>query len=97
MTQIPESLVLGHLVHIRGKVDAIDTMLNGVEGRMTALETDFVALAKVEAGRNLDLETIARKVQRLERRVAKLEQRSTDPDRHATAGPTPADDNDDRG
>ena len=68
-----QNLVLNHLQHIRGTVDSIDGRLGGFEGRVSAIERDLLDLAKSEAGRNLDAEAMAKRMKRLEERVAKLE------------------------
>lgn len=73
MTQASENIVIEHLEHIRGKVDEIGDKVQGVEGRMTSIEIDFVRLAKSEAGRNLDIDAIVKRVDRLETRLARLE------------------------
>lgn len=68
--------MIEHLEHIRGKVDEIGDKVSGVEGRMADIETDFLRLAKNEAGRNLDIEAIVKRVDKLETRLARLESRS---------------------
>ena len=67
------TVILEHLEHIRGAVDHIDSKLSRFDVRISTLEFDFVALAKAEATRNIDVTAIVKQVARLEDRVKSLE------------------------
>ncbi|MEO1694390.1 MAG: hypothetical protein AAFR55_04040 [Pseudomonadota bacterium] len=87
MANQPDTTVLQHLEHIRGKVDLIDGKFGGIEDRITALEADFLVLAKAEATRSIDFAAIIKRVARMETRLTRLESAGKKPGKSSAAKP----------
>ncbi|MEQ1650101.1 MAG: hypothetical protein ABL898_16090 [Hyphomicrobiaceae bacterium] len=69
MTDKTENLILEHLRHIRGRVDSIDERIGRVEVRLGTLEGHVGHLVQSEAGQNVELDRINRRLERMERRL----------------------------
>jgi hypothetical protein len=69
MAQETDNLVLEHLRHIHGKVDGIDERLGRVEVRLSVIQGHLGHMFIGEAGQNVDLDRLKRRVERIERRL----------------------------
>jgi hypothetical protein len=69
MTDEMTSLVLEHLRHIRAKVDRIDGRVDRVEVRLSAVEGHLANLMVSEAAQNSAIDTVCRRLDRIERHL----------------------------
>jgi hypothetical protein len=69
MTEEMTHLVLGHLRHIRTKVDRIDERVDRVEVRLSAVEGHLANLMVSKAAQNSAIDTVSRRLDRIEKRL----------------------------
>jgi len=69
MTDEMTSLVLEHLRHIRVKVDSLDEKVGRVEVRLSAVEGHLANLMVSEAAQNSAIDTVSRRLDRIEKRL----------------------------
>lgn len=69
MTDNPDSLVLEHLRAIRGRVDKIDEGQDRLEHRLSTVEHHLAALVSAAAFDRGDLDSLRRRVERIEHRL----------------------------
>ncbi len=63
------NLMLGHLRHIRTKVDTLDDKVGRVEVRLSAVEGHLGSLLTSESAQNAELDKIGRRLGRIEHRL----------------------------
>ena len=76
MTENAESAIIGHLRHIRGRVDRIAEDMSDIKHRMSSLESAMVFVkGEVSAGdetdarQQLSLDRLLDRIERIERRL----------------------------
>jgi tetrahydromethanopterin S-methyltransferase subunit G len=69
MTDEMTSLVLEHLRHIRVKVDSLDEKVDRVGVRLSAVEGHLANLMVSEAAQNSAIDTVSRRLDRIEKRL----------------------------
>lgn len=76
MNENVESLIIGHLRHIRGRVDRIAEDMSDIKHRMSSLESAMVLVKRevgagdeTDARQQLSLDRLSDRIERIERRL----------------------------